>query len=215
MTFMAPDPTIRLPRVRSGKERRRKARVRKTTTSVSAAATQPTPETPSDVDAQRKAQLEYKLPESRRKMKYVGEIVTKAPASRRDLETIAKASGVRRRSKATRRDSNHGHRGVPVDVRKIDVPDESEFVYAQAAKTREDVDIDSKTRTPEVVADSRDAPARSRTRRKASADDNRGREERRRLPRRQSEPVQRRNSYDVDECAPVPRYDIARLDILP
>ena len=215
---MAPEQTVRSRRVRSGKESNRSGGVRKKTTSnVSAAATQPPPENPSDIDALRKARLEYlgTPPEGRRKkMKYVGEIVAKAPATRKDVETVKKASEVRRRHKATTAERKHSHRRARVSVRRADELDEGEFVYRQAPDTKSEVDSDSKTRTAEVVADERDAPARSKTWRKASVDDKREREERRRPQRRQSEPLRRRNSYGVTECGSVQRYDIPVLGYL-
>ena len=51
---------------------------KKTKSNASAAETQPPPDNPSDVDALRKARLEYlekPLEERRKKMRYVGEIV--------------------------------------------------------------------------------------------------------------------------------------------
>jgi hypothetical protein len=208
---MSPDQTIRSRRLRSGKESSRIGGVRKKTTSnVSAPASQTPPENPSDIDAQRKAQLEYleKPPEERqKKMRYVGEIVTKAPATRKDVETVKKASYVRRRHKATTADSKHSHRRARVTVRGINVADEGNFVYHQAPDAEADDEKQAQTGIAEVVADERDAPARSKTRRKASVDDKQAREERRKPPRRQSEPLRRRNSHSIDDCAPVRRYD--------
>jgi hypothetical protein len=216
---MAPDQTTRSRRVQSGKEFSRTGGVRKKTTSnVSAAAAQPPPKNPSDIDALRKAQLEYldKPPEERRKkMRYIGEIVAKAPATRKDVETVKKASDVRRRRKATTADSKHSHRRVRVTVRTIDEHDEAEFVYRQPPDAEGDEENESKTGIAERVADERSPPARSKSRRKASVDDKQEREERRKPQRRQSEPLWRRNSYGIDECTSVRRYHIMHMNILP
>jgi hypothetical protein len=216
---MSPDQGRRSRRVRSGKESSRTGGVRKKTKSnASAAASQPPPENPSDIHALCKARLEYleKSPEEgRKKMRYVGEIVAKAPATRRDVETAKKASGVRRRHKAATVDSKHSYRRVRVAVRAIDEPDEGDFVYRQAPDTEGDKDHDAKTQIPEAVADKRDAPATLKTRRKVSIDDKPEREERRNHQRRQSEPLRRRNSNGIDNCPPVRRYEILILIILP
>lgn len=213
---MSPDQTIRPWRFRSGKESSRIRRVRKKTTSnVSAAASEPPPENPSDIDALRKARPDYleKPPEERRKkMRYVGEIVTKAPATRKDVETVKKASDVRRRRKATTADSKHSHRKVRVAMRGTDDADEGEFVYRKAPDAEADDEKQSQTGIVELVADERDAPARSKTRRKASVDDKQAREERRKPQRRQSEPLRRLSSHGIDDCAPVRRYESVRAN---
>src|SRR5271170_3134956 len=161
---MAPNQAVRSRRVRSGKESSRAGGVRKRTTSnVSAAETQPPPENPSDADALRKVRLEYleKPPEERRKkMKYVGEIVAKEPVTRKYVETVKKASEVRRRHRATTANTKHSH---PKVVRRIKEPDEGKFVYRRAPKTEADNNNDPKTQGAEV---SSVAPGRSKTRRK-------------------------------------------------
>jgi hypothetical protein len=216
---MAPERTIRW---RSGKQSSRTGKVcKKTTSNVSAAATEPPPENPSDVNALRKARLEHldKPPEERRqKMKYVGEIVAKSPATRKDVELVQKASEVRRRRKITTAGSKHSHRKVRVAVPKITEPNESEFVYPRARDTEADDDNELKTPLAEDVPDERHAPERSKTQRKTAVEEKREqgeRQERRRPQRRQSEPLRRRNSHGVDDCASVQRYDTAHLTILP
>ena len=217
---MAPDSSIRSRRTRSGKETRRTGGVRRRTASnVSAAATQRLPENPSDIDALRKARLEYldKRPEERRKkMKYVGETVAKTTAVRKDVESERKASETRRRHKATTAESQHSHRKTRVTVRRSDDQDrEDQFVYRQAQVTETTVEDDSKTRSAETVAAERDAPPRPKTRRKASVDNKQEREERRRPQRRQSEPSRRRNSYSIDnDCASIQRYETTPSDFL-
>lgn len=184
---------------------------------MSAAATQPPPENPPNIDALRKARLEAldKRPEERRKkMKYVGEIVAKTPATRKDVEILKKASKVRRRHKATRVDSNLSHHKRRVNVLRSADLDEEQFVYRQAPDTETIVEENSQTRYAEVVADERDAPARPKTRRKASVDDEHEREERRRPQRRQSEPSRHQNLYDMDDRASVHRYEITPSNIL-
>ena len=214
---MAPAPFIRSRRTRSGKETRRTGGVRKkTATDVSAAATQPPPENPSNVDALRKARLEalHKRPEERRKkMKYIGEIVAKTPATKKDVEILKKASEVRRRHKATRVDRNHSHHKRRVNVPRSDGLDKEQFVYRQAPDTETNVEENSQTGSAEAVADGRDASARPKTRCKASVDDEHEREEIRRF-QRQSEPSRHRNLYGIDECASVHRYEIAPSNIL-
>ena len=213
---MAPAPSIRSRRTRSGKETRRTGGVRKRTASdVSAAATQPPPENPPNIDALRKARLEAleKRPEERRKkMKYIGEIVAKTPATRKDVEILKKASEVRRRHKATRVDSNHSHHTRRVNVLRSADLDEEQFVYRRAQDTETNVEENSQTRSAEVVADERDAPARPKIRREASVDDEHEREERRRPQRRQSESSRHRTLYGIDDCASVHRYEIAPFD---
>src|SRR5271170_4046114 len=204
---MAPNQAVRSRRVRSGKESSRAGGVRKKTTSnVSAAETHPPPENPSDTDALRKARLEYleKPPEERRKkMKYVGEIVAKEPATRKYVETVKKPSEVRRRHKA---DTKHSHPKVRVTVRRIKEPDEDEFVYRRAPETEANKNNDPKTQGAEPVA-----AVRSKTRRKLSVDDKQEPEEARRPQRRQSEPLRRRNSYGTDDCQ---RFGICAFEYL-
>jgi hypothetical protein len=216
---MAPNQVLWSRRVRSGKESSRAGGVRKKTTSnVSAAETQPPPENPSDADALRKARLEHlekPLEERRKKMKYVGEIVTKEPVTRKYVETVKKASEVRRRHKATTADTKRSHPKVRVTVRKIKKPDEGEFVYRRAPETEADNDNDPKTQDAGVTPVEPVAPVRSKTRRKLSVDDKQEPEEGRRPQRRQSEPLRRRNSHGTDECAPGQRFGIAHLNILP
>jgi hypothetical protein len=216
---MSPDRAIRSRRGRSGKESSRTGGVRKKTTSnVSAPASQPPLENPSDIDALRKARLEYleKPPEEgRKKMRYVGEIVAKASVTRKDVVTVKKATNVRRRHKATTGDSKHSHRNVRVTVRTIKEPDEREFVYHQAPETEANEDLESKTEISEAAADEGDVAAPSKTPRKVSFDNKKEREERRRPQRRQSEPLWRRNFDGKDECTPVRRYEIVQISILP
>jgi hypothetical protein len=213
-TFMAPNQAVRSRRVRSGKESSRAGGVRKKTKSnASAAETQPPPDNPSDVDALRKARLEYlekPLEERRKKMRYVGEIVAKEPATRKDAETVKKASEVRRRHKATTAGTKRSHSKVRVTVRKTKEPDEGEFVYHRAPET----EADNETPGAEVASVKPVAPARSKTRRKPSVDDKQELEERRRPQRRQSEPLWRRNSNGMDKCAPGQRFGIAHLSLL-
>jgi hypothetical protein len=200
---MAPNQAVRSKRVRSGKESSRAGGVRKKTKSnASAAETQPPPDNPSDADALRKKRLEYlekPLEERRKKMRYVGEIVAKEPATRKDAETVKKASEVRRRYKATTADTKHGHHKVRVTVRKIKELDEGEFVYPRAPETEADNDDDPKTPGAEAASVKSVAPVRSKTRRKLSVDDKQELEEGRRPQRRQSEPLRRRNSNGLDD----------------
>ena len=211
-TFMAPNQAIRSRRLRSGKESSRAGGVRKKTIrNASAAETEPPPEKPSDTDAQRKAQLEYleKPPEERRKkMRYVGEIVAKEPVTRKHVETIKKASEVRRRHRSTTADTKRTHPKVRVTVRRIKESDEDEFVYPRAPKTEADDNNDPKTQDAEVSSVESVAPVRSKARRKLSVDDRQEPEEGRRPQRRQSEPLRRRNSYGTEECQ---RFEILRI----
>ena len=186
---------------------------KKTTSNVSGAKTKPPPENLSDTEALRKAQLEYleKPPEERRKkMKYVGEIVTKEPVTRKYVETVKKASEVRRRHKSTTADTKRSHPKARVTVRRVKEPDEGKFVYPRASKTEADNNNDPKTQGAEVSSVERVAPVRSRTRRKLSVDDKQEPEEGRRPQRRQSEPLRRRNSYGTEECQ---RFGICAFEL--
>lgn len=149
-------------------------------------------------------------------MRYVGEIVAKAPLTRKDVVTVKKATNVRRRHKTTTGDSKHSHRNVRVTVRTIKEPDEGELVYHQAPETEADEDVESKTEISEAAAaDEGDVAAPSKTPRKVSFDNKKEREERRRPPRRQSEPLWRRNFDGKDECTRVRRYETVQIGILP
>jgi hypothetical protein len=209
---MSLDPAIWPWRGRSGKESSRIGGLHKKTTSdVSAAASEPPPENPPDTDALRKARLEYRenLPgERQKKMRYVGEIVAKVPVTRKDPITVKKATRVRRRRKATAADPKHSHPNVRVTVPTIDEHDKGEL------ETESDEDLESKTASPEATVGEREGPAPSKTRRKRSVDHKRGREERQRSQRRPSEPLRRRTADGTDEHSSVRRYEIMSKSIV-
>jgi hypothetical protein len=214
---MSLDPAIWPWRGRSGKESSRIGGLpKKTTSDVSAAASEPPPENPPDIDALRKARLEYpeKSPgERRKKMRYVGEVVAKAPVTRKDPITVKKATRVRRRRKATTADTKHSHPNVRATLPTIDEHD-GESGYHQTSETESEEDLKSKTTSPEAAVGEREGPAPSKTRRKRSVDHKRGREERQRSQRRQSEPLRRRNADGTDERASVRRYEMMEKSIV-
>ena len=95
---------------------------KKSKSDASAAETQAPPDNLSDTDAPRKARLVYvekPVEKRRKKMRYVGEIVTRELTTRKDVGTVKKASEVRKRPKATMADTRHSHPKVRVTVRKI------------------------------------------------------------------------------------------------
>jgi hypothetical protein len=77
----------------------------------------PPEDKPSDLEALRKARLNYintPADERRKKMKYVGEIITREPAKKADVQHVRKASGSKRRRRATGSERKHRQHRVKV-----------------------------------------------------------------------------------------------------
>ena len=201
--FMAPGQSVRRQRERGGKETSSSETSRtKTKSNVSAAAVESPLENPTDLYALRKARLEYldKPREERRKtMKYVGEVVDKVPVTKRNADGLRKVSDVRKRHKAASV-RKHSHQKERATVPRAD-EEEDEYVYRPNADVKSNDEDTSKAGIESVVEDGLDPSPRAKSRRKAVADDRNRREERRPLPRRQTEPVRRRNSYGLDILA--------------
>jgi hypothetical protein len=182
----------------------------------------PLDDKPADLDALRKARLNHlEAPpdERRKKMKYIGETVTREPARKIDIEQVRKASAPKRRRQEADPERKHRHR-------KARPPEEDGGAYQSVYQTSDDrraskkkegiaketdaVEIEDRSARAEHLSGS----ARQATTRKSKTRDALGQpesvaaRERRTPQRRQSEPVRRinnvrRNSYGIDECQPV------------
>lgn len=163
----------------------------KTKSNVSVANHEAPLENPADVDALRRARLEYleKAPEERRKrMKYIGEIVEKVPVARKVVGNVPKQPDVRRRHKTTA-ESKHTLQEARVPEARKDLGEE-EFVYRQQ--------VNVKSSRSETATQVSGLSRRPTTRRKTINNDRSKEEDRKQLPRRQSEPLRVRDDYDID-----------------
>ncbi len=187
----------------------------------STTADSPPKDKPSDLEALRKARLEYidtPAEERRKKMKYVGETITRQPAKKADVQHVRKASGSKRRRKGA--DPERRHRKRKVRATEAEAG-EYQSVY-QKRNHEEDVasrrvgvkekESDNGSRSDVDV----EAPAESIPRtmerrsetgnfRRPSRQDVNVEKQRQPSRRRQSEPTERiqharRNSYGIDEC---------------
>jgi hypothetical protein len=186
----------------------------------------PPSDKPPDLEALRKARLDYiNIPAEERpkKMRYVGETITREPANKADLQHVRKVSGTRRRRKRIDPERKHHHR-----KNRIDEVEDGEYQSVYGRHDRQQ-DIESKKvdvdeHETDGVSNS-DAHSNSNEASDPTQNSNAGCSkistpgpdrrqdgvvERRRQTsrRRQSEPVKRihhsrRNSYGIDEC-PLP-----------
>ncbi len=197
---MAPGQSVPRQRARSVKgASRTRVRRTKSRSNLSAANVESPPENPADLHALRKARLEYlvKPPEERRRtMKYLGEVVGKVTVTKRDADVVRKAPEIRKRHKTTSV-RKHSQKKDRAAVPRADEGD-AEHVYRQKADVKSNPGDTSETEIASVVKDAHEPLRRAKTRSSVVTDDRGQREERRPLPRRQSEPLRRRNSDGID-----------------
>ena len=188
------------PRKKSGKAAERpKGSRRQPEADVSAADVESPPKNPPDIETLRRARLDHldKSPDERRtNMKYVGEVVTTSPATKEDIKRVKKISERKRRHKATDTDRKHRPRKVRVAESRMDDDDESEYVYRRT----EDVGTNDAANSKTLVSSAATAvPRRTQTGRTAARRIEKDQEQRRTPQRRQTEPVRRRNSFEINE----------------
>lgn len=197
---MAPEQRVRRRRARSSTGSiRAETRRKKSESHVSAANIETPNPNPADVGELRKLRLERldRPPEEQReKMKYIGEVVQKVSVSKRDASGAQKDSEVRKRRKAPSV-RKHSHQKIRPTMPKTE-SDEDEYVYGQKPNVKDDEEKTGKVRAASVAEGGIEPTQSTKSRRKVVAGDRNTREERRPLPRRQSEPVRRRNSYGID-----------------
>lgn len=182
---------------------------------------------PADLEALRKARLEYintSVDERKKKMKYVGETIVREPAQKADIQHVRKVSGSNRRRKG---DPERKHRERKVSVTEAEIG-EYQSVYERRSRKKdvepriveeEDKDTDKVDRSDAQLSTPPEPIQPSMGRRSKTGDAQRPSrkdgpvDKRRQTPRRrQSEPVEgthhvRRNSYgiDVGQPASIPR----------
>ena len=190
-----------------GKERRQK-----THSGPSALGLKSPPANPRDLQALRTARLAYlSIPwqQRQRRMKYVGEVVEKASVRRKESESLKKSSAPRRRHKATESGKKHSHprpRSPEQNDEDTD-QDGDDFVYPRVPERKSSRGAeDSTTVVSSTTTVKPESPRRSRAQRSSTVErkvirEKTIKEERRTPRRRQSDPVKRRNSYGIDECA--------------
>ena len=176
----------------------------------------PPDDKPSDLEALRKARLDYistPVEDRPRKMRYVGETTTREPAKKADLQHVRKVSGTRRRRRRTDSERKHHHRQNRVD--ELDTR-EYESVYDRHDRQRDielqkvDVEGDETDGVDKSDAQSNEVPETSQNKKASHPDRQQDRaveKQKQTSRRRQSEPVKRmyhsrRNSYGIDECPP-------------
>lgn len=191
----------------------------------SATLDSPPIEKPPDLEALRKARLDYintAADEPKKKMKYIGETITREPARKVDVDHVRKASGSKRRRKSD--DPLHRHR-----QRKVRASEVATGGYQSVYERRSpEQDVESKTSEPEeqevVKLDRQEGPevtpsdsilptVRRRSKRgdegkEVEREDSGIDKQRRTTRRRQTVPTDRvrhvrRNSYGIDECEAV------------
>ena len=207
----------------SAQPRSRKSKKKSHSGKSSTAVDPPPDDKPTDLEALRKARLAYiKTPaeERSKKMKYVGETITREPAKKADPQHVRKVSGTRRRRKRSDTEGKHHHRKNRVDerdaggyqsvyqrhIRQQDV--ESTTVDVEENETEEVNNSDAQSNQASDTTQKGKArcskPNTPLPKRRENVDAERSRKS---FRRRQSEPIKRinharRNSYGIDECPP-------------
>jgi hypothetical protein len=217
-----PSSTRRTSAQHSQRKHKRDPRTLKSFTAIDL----PPDDKPSDLEALRKARLEYiNTPADERKkkkMKYIGETIRREPARIADVQHVRKVSESKRRRKTTEPERKHRQRKIRVA--------ESEASEYQSVYKRRDSEQDIKPGDAEMVEKETDGVSRSDGQAEEPSDTVRRTEARRSKPgsgrrptgqddtvgkerqtsrRRQSEPTERvrhvrRNSYGIDELQPAP-----------
>ena len=189
---------------------------------------------PADLESLRKARLDYisTLAEDRpKKMRYVGETITREPVKVQDVRHVHRVSGSKRRRKVVDPGRKHGKRKVR-DV-------EAEAGGYKSVYTSHQREEEVRSRQDDVAESEPDDSDRSDAHSKASSEPiqrSMGRrpktsmqrpseqdapveKQRQTYRRRQSEPIERvhhvrRNSYGIDECqtGSTYGYDIFAFD---
>ena len=197
--------------------RARKDKKESRTGKSSTAANSFTDDKPADLEALRRARLDYidtPAEHKARKMKYVG----RAPVKDQVVQHVHKVSGSQRRPKVIDPDRKHRQRKVRDSETKTA---EHQSVYGRIRRERNiesiSVDVDGKDEgdisDAQVKTPSDSVRPRMRSRSKTANTNQPGGhdiavgKQRQNYRRRQSEPIERthhgrRNSYGIDECQP-------------
>jgi hypothetical protein len=216
------DPTGPFPRRRrtSAQPRHRKEKKEVRTGKSPTIVHPPANEKPADLEALRKARLDYisTLTEDKpKKMRYVGETITREPVKAQDVRHVHKVSGSKRRRRVVDPGRKHGKR----KVRDVEA-EAGAYTSVYTSRQREQ---EVRSRQDDVVGSEPDDSDRSDAHSKASSEPIKRSMARRpktgmqrpseqdapvekqgqTYRRRQSEPIERthhvrRNSYGIDEC---------------
>lgn len=178
---------------------------------------------PSDLEALRKARLDHiNTPaDEQKKMKYIGETITREPANKADLHHVRKVSATKRRRKGIESERKHRQRKVRATEAESG---EYQPVYETRHRERdvEPISVEAEEKETDDIGHGSDVqpttppePSQRPVERRSKTGDAQrpgGRDgivkkQRQTSRRRQSEPIERihhihRNSPGIDDCQP-------------
>lgn len=200
----------------SAPPRSRKDKKQMRTRRSSTAIDSPPDDKPPDLEALRKAPLNHigtRAEEPRKKMRYIGETITRQPVRRSDIEHTRRVSGARRRRKRSDGEAKPHRR-----KKRVDKADGGEYqsVYEghdlQGSRGLKGTDVNLEEAESVDDSDAQSNSPSDMTPPKAERSKNTSPGHRANVvirtntsTRRQSEPIKRihqvrRNSYGIDEC---------------